>query len=144
MRTLRSWAPFVLSGLAWSLAGCARIDRIEECRALSRLVNPVLQSIDAERARAPETALTYRSISMQYQALAGRVARVKSDTRRLAEATAEYEKLLREAATTARLFADALDAKDEVRLSAARTAATRAVKRETPLITRIEGVCHGK
>jgi capsule polysaccharide export protein KpsE/RkpR len=120
------------------------MERIEECRALARAVNSTLLSIDAERQRAPESPLVYRSIALQYQALSARLAREKSGTRRLAEATVEYEKLVRDASLAARQFADVLDSKDGARIEAARGAATRLVKREGPLVTRIEGICHGK
>lgn len=145
MQAPRSGSLFVLFlGIVWGLMGCARIDRIEECRSLSRIVNPVLRSIDAERRRAPDSPLVYRSIALQYQALSARLAGMKSTTKRLADATAEFEKLMREASLSARQYGDVLESKDAARIEGAQAAATRLSRREGPLVTRIDGVCLGK
>ena len=131
-----------LASLAALLAGitsCQSLEKLDECRALTRLANPVLTEID--RQRVDVTAATYRSISTQYEGLANSTASIKIRTKRVAEAVSDYQRMLREAARDARSFADALDANDEARIAIARAGAARTLRHEATAIARIDMAC---
>jgi hypothetical protein len=129
--------------LSVCVLGCQHFDRAKECRSVTRLVNPVLATIDAERQKAPDSAVTYRLIGTQYDRLAGALTGLRPLNRRVQEAVGDYQKLVREAAHDARLFADALDAKDLARISAARASASRTLKHESSAVAHLDVVCKG-
>jgi hypothetical protein len=138
-----------LSPIAFCLAlsvcvlGCQHFDRARECRSVSRLVNPVLAGIDAERQKAPDSAVTYRLIGTQYDRLAAALTGQRPQNRHVQEAVTDYQKMLREAAHDARLFADALDTKDATRIAATHLAASRTMKHESTAVSHWDGVCKG-
>lgn len=138
-RVIGSWLS--LSLLTGGTAGCQHFDRARECRALSRLVNPVLHSIDVERQDGAATAKTYRAIEKQYFALAGAITELRPQNLRVQDASADYTKLAREAGHDARLFADALDSKDETRMTSARASAARTAKHESTALARLDAAC---
>jgi hypothetical protein len=138
---MRPRLPFVASAIAVSLLGCHRLDRLEECRALSDAVNPVLRAIDLQRRKNPEGVTAYRAISMQYAALAARLLVLKPEGKPLAEAIGDYQKLFADASRDARSFSDALESRDKGRIAQARSNATRTTKREAPIASRISGIC---
>jgi hypothetical protein len=129
--------------LACCVLGCQHFDRARECRSVSALVNPVLRVVDAERQKTPDTAVTYRTIATQYDQLAGALGGLRPQNRRVQEAVSDYQKLFHEAARDAHLFADALDAKDIARVSAARASASRTLKHETSAVSHLDMVCKG-
>ena len=130
-----------LSLLVGGLSGCQHFDRARECRSLSTLVNPVLRAIDAERLQAGDTGNTYRAIEKQYNTLASAVTALRPQNQRVQEASADYVRLSREAAHDARLFADALDSKDESRIAAARASAARTAKHESTALSHLDAAC---
>src|SRR5258706_8583035 len=101
--------------------GCQSLERVDECRAVTHLANPVLAEIDREHLEVRATV--YRNIAVEYEALATSAAQIKIRTKRVAEALNDYQRMLHEAARDARSFADALDAKDEAHIAIARAAA---------------------
>lgn len=127
--------------LSLSASGCQHFDRARECRAVSRLVNPVLRTIDAERHASPDKAETYRTIATQYDSLAGALIGLRPSDRRVQDAVGDYQKLTKEASRDARLFADALARKDMNEIGAARASATRTLKHETGALSHLDSVC---
>jgi hypothetical protein len=123
-----------------SLTACEQVRRAKECRRLSKLVNPALQSIDMERTKYDD-APAYGRIAGTYQALATELAGQRYKSKRLGDAVAEYAKLLGEASTDARSYAEALATKDAGKTALARAAAGRTTKRENAALLRIEGAC---
>ncbi|HVU00580.1 MAG TPA: hypothetical protein VHE30_02470 [Polyangiaceae bacterium] len=123
---------------------CQHFQRARECRAIARLVNPTLDSIEAERRKAPNDAATYRRIGTFYDRLAYSLVAFKSQNRRVQEAIADYQRLAKEASHDAHLYADALQAKDETKLLAARASASRTMKHESGAVAHMDGVCRGK
>jgi hypothetical protein len=136
----RLWSKWTcLAALTLATSGCQGLERVDECRAVTRLANPVLVEID--RQHLDVHAATYRTISAEYEALASSAAQVKIRTKRVAEAVNDYERMLHEAARDARVFADALDAKDEARIAVARTGAARTLRHEATAIARLDIAC---
>ena len=127
--------------LALVASGCQHFDRARECRSISGLVNPVLRVIDAERQRAPDGAPTYRTIAAQYDTLAGALVALRPQDHRVLDAVQDYQKLAREAARDARLFADALERKNLAEIGAARASASRTAKHEAGALSHIDSVC---
>jgi hypothetical protein len=133
------FAPACVAALAFATAGCQGLERVDECRAVTRLANPLLADIDREHLDV--RAATYRTISTRYEGLASSAAQLKIRTKRVAEALNDYERMLHEAARDARMFADALDARDEARIAIARTGASRTLRHEATAIARLDSAC---
>jgi hypothetical protein len=64
--------------------------------------------------------------------------------KRVQEVVADYQRLMHEASRDASQYADALSAKDEVRILAARSSANRTAKHEAGAVSHVEGVCRSK
>jgi hypothetical protein len=139
--------PSIRIALALALplsCACQRLERAEECRSVWKAVNPVLQQIDVERRAKPEDARTYESIAARYMLLSGSLAQLTFTQKKLGDPVVEYRQLLQEASRDARTFAEALTSKDQTRISLARLNATRSIKRENLLVTRIDSTCRGR
>jgi hypothetical protein len=138
----RATAKVVLPALlVLSLAGCQRLDQAKECRSIARLVNPVLEIIDRERQQFPNNASAHRAIAARYEAIGAAVAEVPIATAHLKEAVSNYERLTRDAARTARAFADAVDSNDPARIASVRGAAAREAKREGSVLAQFDAMC---
>jgi hypothetical protein len=131
-------------GLVALLSGCQHMDRARECREVSKLVNPVLSAVEAERIREPGSAPVYRAIALQYESLASALGKPATRAKRLQDTVVEYQKVLHEAGRDARVFSDALESKDAARIDAARAAGARTVKHEATAVARLDAVCRGK
>ena len=125
--------------IAIAVPGCQSLERVDECRAVTRLSNPILAEID--RQHMDVRATVYRNIATEYESLASAAAQIKIRTKRVAEALNDYERMLHEAARDARSFADALDAKDEARIAITRTSAARTLRHEATSIARLVAAC---
>ncbi len=127
--------------LGLALSACQGLEHVEECRAVARLVNPVLTGVKQKQSQSPASSSTYRAIALEYERAAGASTLLKVRTKRVSEALGDYQRVLREAARDARVFSDALDSKDEGRIAAARAAAARTVRHEGGALSRMESVC---
>jgi len=128
----------LVTALPWCGA-CASLDKADECRQVARLANPVLSEI--ERDRVVVKSPTYRAIAKKYEGLALAVGQVKIQSKHVAEAVDDYQRLFHEAARDARAFADALDARDETRILVVRASATRTVRHEATALSHFDLVC---
>lgn len=126
------------------VTGCKRFERAGECRSLGKLVNPTLRDIDEQRQAKPDDPRAYESIAARYTLLSGALSQQKFEYRRLHEPIAEYQRLLTDASRDARLFAEALAAKDAARIATARAAASRTAKREAAVVGKIDAACRQK
>jgi len=124
--------------------GCEHFQRARECRAVARLVNPALSKIDDARRKSPDDAAVHRRIAKDYDRLAISLIALKPMNKRVQELIADYQRLFHEASRDASQYADALGAKDDARVLAARASANRTTKHETGALSHAEGVCRTK
>jgi hypothetical protein len=137
----RSAVFLALAALA-ALVGCQGLERTDECRAVTKVANPVLAEIDHDRTEV--NGPKYRLIATKYEALANSLGQVSIRTKRLAEAVNDYQRMLHEAARDARTFAEALESKDEARITIERTTTSRTLRHENTAIARFDVACKGR
>jgi hypothetical protein len=128
--------------LALALVGCQGLERADECRAVAKLANPVLEEIDRDRADVHGTK--YRLIATKYETLANAIGQIRIRTKRVAEAVNDYQRMLHEAARDARTFAEALESKDEGRILVERSTTSRTLRHESSALARFEVACKGR
>jgi hypothetical protein len=129
----------VVLALAALVMGCQSLERADECRTVAKLANPVLAEIG--RDRADVRSAQYRLIAGKYEALANSLGQVRIRTKRVAEAVNDYQRMLHEAARDSRTFAEALESKDESRISIERATASRTLRHESTALVRLETAC---
>lgn len=122
-----------------ALVGCQSLEKADECRAVAKIANPVLAEID--RDRADVRSVQYRMIAGKYEALANSLGQVRIRTKRVAEAVNDYQRMLHEAARDSRTFAEALESKDETRISIERATASRTLRHESTALVRLDTAC---
>ena len=122
-----------------ALVGCQSLERADECRAVAKVANPVLAEIDHDRTDV--RGVQYRLIAGKYEALANSLGQVQIRTKRVAEAVNDYQRMLHEAARDSRTFAEALESKDESRISIERATASRTLRHESTALVRLETAC---
>lgn len=132
-----------LSGLV-ALSGCQFFDTTTDCRSLSSLVNPGLRTIDAERKGHPESVALHRAIAARYEGLSRSVGRLEFRTRKVGDVALEYQKVLREAASDARAFSEALATHNADRIAAAHANTAKTLKHEAAVVSRLDSICRGK
>jgi hypothetical protein len=91
--------------------------------------------------RPSVTAATYEKVAIRYSQLAVALEAVKTPDARLSPLVEELRQLYEGAAKSAHGYAEALDRKDKIHLSASRTIAVQQVKRERSLNRRFLSTC---
>jgi hypothetical protein len=124
------------------LAGCGRLDRLEECRALAATVNPELGRI--ERSIRPPSPAGYRTASQAYASLAKTLRAPPSAPTHAQHLVAEYADLFAEVVTPLDLYADSLEKKKQREQESALRALERIARRQTSLTKRMEAYCLGR
>ena len=115
--------------------GCGRIERTSECRALTRTINEGLDDIELlADASPPELA----ELANRYAALAKRVRGLSFSGASVEKAAADYATLLEDTAL-ALAPSRPLPGPDAGRIL--RPVLANVIKRERPLVGRIEGLC---
>src|SRR5205085_1124734 len=132
--------PFAALLLVAAACGCQGLERVDECRAVAKLANPVLSDID--RSRAVVVSANYRGIATKYEGLAVAVGKLPIRTKRVAEAVNDYQRVLHEAARDARAFSEALDTKDPSRIAIEHVTAARTIRHESTALSRFDTACH--
>jgi hypothetical protein len=126
---------------AWQFLGCQSFGQSKECRAVAKIVNPVLDAIDHERQKDPLGVLSHKDIAKRYEMLAAALPNYPITNMPLREGVEAYRRLFRDASRDAIIFADALDSKDGRRIAGARASASRTVKRESAVTIQWDAVC---
>jgi hypothetical protein len=126
---------------ALTLVGCQRFGEERQCRAVARIVNPVLATIDDERRKNPMSAPAHRDIAKRYMALASALPTASLSDLPFRNALEGYREVFREASHDAQMFSAALDSADPRRIAAVRGSANRTVKRESALTVEWDSVC---
>jgi len=129
----------VVALVAVVASSCTGLERVDECRAVAKLANPVLASIDQDRQSTK--GASYRVIGVKYEALATAVGQIKIRTKRVAEAVNDYQRVLHEAARDARAFSDALDSKEPTRIAIEHVTASRTIRHESTALSRLDTAC---
>jgi hypothetical protein len=126
--------------VAIAASSCTGLERVNECRAVAKLANPALASIEQDRQIVK--GASYRNIGAKYEALANAIGQIKVRTKRIAEAVNDYQRVLHEAARDARAFSDALDSKEPTRIAIEHITASRTIRHESTALSRLDTACH--
>jgi len=127
---------------AIGVLGCGRIREVKGCRALARLVNPVLDDI-SERVAHGKGADPYRYAAERYGKLASDLKKFDVGIPRAEKSIDDLGTALREASTQSAKLAEALEKRDVVVAASARRDLGHVARLEKAIVTRIDNDCGG-
>jgi hypothetical protein len=130
----------VLCSFCLWLAGCGRIQRVRECRALVARVNPALGGIQQLLATNRRDAAFYGDIAGRYEALAAELGRLSFGNEQLKLLVDDYRGVAIAAAAAIRSFGQAQT--DPQTLPQARLELDRVVRREKVAVMKLDAECH--
>lgn len=122
-------------------AGCGRLDRVMECRALARTVNPALDAI--ETSLAPKNGPAYRAASRGYAELAKTLRQQRFSTPLVQQLATEYTDFAAELAAALERYATTLSG-DPAERPAALASVQLVIQREAALAARIGAHCNAR
>jgi hypothetical protein len=133
-----------LSVLAATIAalGCGRIREVKGCRALARMVNPVLDDISA-RISKDKSPPQYRYASTRYAKLAADLKQFDVGIPRTEKAVDELGTAMKDAGTHAQNLADALEKRDAMSAASARRELGQLARVQKSIAARIDNDCVG-
>jgi hypothetical protein len=137
MRFGRALLLAVLATLA-----CGRIQEIKGCRALARLVNPVLDDIAARTAK-DRGAAPFRHAATRYKKLAADLKHFDLGIPRAEKAVDDLGAAMKDASVQATKLADALEQRDAAVAATARRELGQVARLQKVIVTRIDGDCAG-
>jgi len=122
--------------------GCGRIREVKGCRALARMVNPVLDDISA-RIEKDKSPLQYRYAATRYEKLAADLKLFDVGIPRAEKTIDELGNAMKDAGTQATRLADALDKRDAVTAASARRDLGQLARVQKSIAARIDNDCVG-
>lgn len=122
--------------------GCGRIREVKGCRALARMVNPVLDDISA-RISKDKSAPQYRHAATRYAKLAADLKQFDVGIPRTEKAVDELGNAMKDAGAHAQKLADALDQRDAMTAATARRDLGQLARVHKSIVARIDNDCVG-
>jgi hypothetical protein len=136
--------PTALLFAALASSGCAPVRRLGDCRDLAETVNPTLDAIARDVARAPRDAELYRAIAKRYALLAAALGQKTYVSPQLSKATSDYAKFFEDASSNTMAFAEAHANGDRRALKATSHASRQHVTRQRHYLRRLDAACRGE
>ena len=130
-----------LAFLAFGLAGCDRIARVKECRALVRRINVRIDEIQAASKKG--TPADYRAASAVYTALAKEVRSAGASNPSVQAQRDEYAATLDSIAPAVAAYATVLESGDAHKIAESRRTLERLRRTEQSVAKRMENQCDG-
>jgi hypothetical protein len=130
----------LLLTLCLGLAGCGRIQRIRECRALVASVNPALGGVQQHLVTNRHDAAFYGEVAGRYDALALDLGKLSFANPQLKVLVDEYRSVMTSAAQAVRSVG--LAQTNPQALPQARLELDRVVRREKISVLKIDAECH--
>lgn len=136
--------PRATLGLFVTLAavGCGKLDRVGECRALAKAVNPALDAVESLAKK--NSYQGYRDASKEYTALVARLRTLRLTTAPAKDLAEEYTAALAEVPPRLSAYAEAVRAGDDSRRDESARELERITRRERAAATRIAAHCAGR
>jgi hypothetical protein len=123
-------------------AGCGKLDRVGECRALAKAVNPTFDTI--ERLVRTKSFAGYRDAAKEYERLAQTLRKLPHSAAGAEELTTDYADFIADVVPALTSYANSVRDKDEVsRVKAARDL-VHVTQRERALVARVTAYCSGR
>lgn len=108
--------------------------KVAECNDLIEITNKGVQSLEAGQRSGADAIATMRTMADTMDRVATKAGELTLATPQLQKLAHDYRDMARDIAKAARGMADAMEARDQERISAAQAAMERAIKEEDPLI----------
>ena len=122
--------------------GCGRIREVKGCRALARMVNPVLDDVSA-RISKDKSPAQYRYAATRYAKLAADLKQFDVGIPRTEKAVDELGNAMKDAGAHATKLADALEQRDATTAASARRDLGQLSRVQKSIVARIDNDCVG-
>lgn len=130
----------LVAAAAVFMLGCGKIREIKGCRALARLVNPVLDDISARIAK-DKSPPEYRYAATHYAKLAADLEKFDVGIPRTEKTIDELASAMKAASTHATKLADALEKRDAVTTATERRELGQLSRMQKSIAARIDNDC---
>jgi hypothetical protein len=120
---------------------CARMDRVRDCRRLTRMINTALDEIERRQGQGPSRVEAYDTVARHYERLARELGQFKPKDPPLAQAVTEYQALAQSAGHSTTKAASAMRFGNAIGLTEARTELLNQRQAQQALNRQIEQVC---
>ena len=130
---------FVL--LALAVAGCGRIERTRQCKALVATVNAALDEVAARQDAGAGGAEAEREIAARYERLGKDLEALPIDNPELQKTLTEYRTLVSDTVRQLRRSALARDRNDRGTVAMAKRDLAGVLRREKLLVMRMDSAC---
>jgi hypothetical protein len=123
-------------------AGCGKLDRVGECRALAKTVNPTFDVIEALTKK--KTYEGYRDAAKEYEHLAKKLRKLPHSAAGAEQITTDYADFIADVVPALTTYANGVRDKDEAAQVKAARDLVHVTQRERALVTRVTAYCNGR